>query len=118
MTLAVILALALAALALAAGAEPLDDGAPPALAAEPSAPTASTRALVDLELQDADIHAALRFLAEAGDVNVVVDDRVQGTITVRLRQVTWEDAFAAVLASKGLVAVPVGSTTWRVGPGR
>lgn len=116
MTFALLLAIALAAVALAAGAEPLERGDPPALDAEPSAP--SPRPLVDLELQDADIHAALRFLADAGDVNLVVDDRVQGTITVRLRQVTWEDAFAAVLASKGLAAVPVGATTWRVAPAR
>lgn len=65
---------------------------------------------VDLELQDADVHAALRLLADLGDVNLVVDDRVKGTITVRLRQVTWEDAFAAVLAAKGLTAVTVGDT--------
>lgn len=85
---------------------------PPPGAPQPKAPGVR----VSLELQDADIHAALRFLAEAGDVNLVVGDEVKGTITVRLKDVAWEDALAAVLVSKGLVAAPLGRTAWTVAP--
>lgn len=85
----------------------------------PSAPSPRAPGLrVSMELQEADIHAVLRFLAEVGDVNLVAGDEVKGTVTMRLRDVAWEDALAAVLVSKGLVAVPLGDTAWTVGPVR
>lgn len=62
-----------------------------------------------LDLQDADIHSVLRFIADYADLNLVVDDSVKGTVTVHLRNVTWQDALAAVLASKGLGATVNGS---------
>jgi type II secretory pathway component HofQ len=43
-------------------------------------------------------------------VNYVLDDGVQGTITVHLVDVTWEDALSAVLQARGLAATPVGTT--------
>lgn len=80
----------------------------PALAASP--------ALSDFEFVDADVHVALLAIADAGDVNLVVDDRVKGTVTLHLRKVTWDEALAAVLAQKGLAAVPAGRETWEVRP--
>lgn len=71
--------------------------------------------LINVELDHADIHAALRFLAEAGDVNLVVGDDVKGTVTLQLHKVTWDEAFYAVLSQDALTAVPVGST-WEVHP--
>lgn len=80
----------------------------PALAAPP--------VLSDFEFVDADLHVVLLAIAGAGDVNLVVDDRVRGTVTLHLRRVTWDDALAAVLAQKGLAAVPAGRDTWEVRP--
>lgn len=85
---------------------------PPPSAPQPSAPGLR----VSLEFQDADIHAVLRFLADVGDVNLVAGDEVKGTVTLRLKDVAWEDALAAVLVSKGLVAAPLGRTAWTVAP--
>lgn len=73
-----------------------------ALAADPP--------LFSIDLQNADIHTVLRFIADYAHLNLVVDDRVQGTVTVRLKNVTWQDALSAVLASKGLAAVVSGNT--------
>lgn len=84
-----------------------------ALAADPP-----RRATFDLELQDADVHVALRLVADAGDVDFVVDDRVTGAVNLHLRRVTWDEALAAILAQKGLVAVPAGATTWEVRPAK
>lgn len=70
----------------------------------------------DLELREAEIHATLRMLAEVGDLDLVVPDTVQGTVTVRLRDVEWDTALAAVLSMKGLVAVPTGPDTRVVRP--
>lgn len=66
--------------------------------------------VISLEVQDADIHTVLRFLADTGGFNLVVSDQVQGQVTVKLKDVRWEDALAAVLASKGLVATTVDGT--------
>ncbi|MFZ5477125.1 MAG: secretin and TonB N-terminal domain-containing protein [Myxococcota bacterium] len=68
---------------------------------------------ISVEFEDTDVHAALRLIAEHGDVNLVVGDDVTGTVTMRLVDVRWEDAFAAVLAAEGLAAVRVGEV-WRV----
>lgn len=69
---------------------------------------------IDVELTDAELPAVFRFLAETGGVNFVVDDAVKGTVTLHLRDVTWDDALNAVLATKGLWISPVGATTWVV----
>jgi type IV pilus assembly protein PilQ len=45
----------------------------------------------------------LRLLAETGGVNILASGEVQGTITVRLVAVPWEQALDAVLKLTGLV---------------
>jgi type IV pilus assembly protein PilQ len=57
---------------------------------------------IDLDLKDADIHNLMRLLADVGGVNIVVPDDVKATITVRLRDVPWDQAMEVILASKGL----------------
>ncbi|MBI4509726.1 MAG: type IV pilus secretin PilQ [Deltaproteobacteria bacterium] len=57
---------------------------------------------IDLDFKDADIHNMLRLLAEVGGVNIVVPDDVKAAVTVRLRNVPWDQAMEVVLASKGL----------------
>jgi type IV pilus assembly protein PilQ len=65
---------------------------------------------VNLDVQDADVRHVIRLIADVGGVNYVLDDGVQGTITVHLVDVTWEDALSAVLQARGLAATPVGTT--------
>lgn len=67
-------------------------------------------ATVDVSFAQTDVHAALRFLAESGDVNIVVADDVSGTVTLELHKVSWDEAFYAVLAQKGLTASVEGTT--------
>jgi type IV pilus assembly protein PilQ len=57
---------------------------------------------IDLDLKDADIHNVLRLLADVGRVNVVTADNVTGTITIRMRNVPWDQALDVVLQAKGL----------------
>jgi type IV pilus assembly protein PilQ len=66
--------------------------------------------LFDLELQDADIHAAILLLADTCAIDVVVPDTVQGQVSIRLRDVRCDTAFEAILRNEGLVAVPTGRT--------
>lgn len=70
---------------------------------------------VSIDLQDADIHTVFRFIAEYGDINIVSSDDVAGKVTVRLEDVPWDEALAAVLQSKGLGAQQFGNII-RVAP--
>lgn len=60
---------------------------------------------ISLDLQDTDIRAALRMLSEIKHINLVIDREVQGRVTVRLKDVSWDEAFNTVLALRGLRAV-------------
>jgi type IV pilus assembly protein PilQ len=57
---------------------------------------------IDLDFKDADIHNLLRLLADVGGVNIVVPDEIKASVTVRLRNVPWDQAMEVILASKGL----------------
>ncbi len=70
---------------------------------------------VDLDFKDADIHNILRLLAEVGSVNIVTSDDVQGTVTIRMRNVPWDQALDVILQAKGLGMVRRGNLI-RVAP--
>ncbi len=63
---------------------------------------------MSIDLQNADIHAVFRFIAEFADINIVASDEVKGTVTVRLKEVPWDEALASVLQAKGLAAQRMG----------
>jgi type IV pilus assembly protein PilQ len=70
---------------------------------------------IDLDLKDADIHNILRLLADVGHVNVVTADDVSGNVTIRMRNVPWDEALDVVLQAKGLGMVRAGNLI-RVAP--
>ena len=70
---------------------------------------------IDLDLKDADIHNVLRLLADVGQVNIVASDDVAGTVTIRMRNVPWDEALDVILQSKGLGMVRIGNIV-RVAP--
>ncbi len=70
---------------------------------------------IDLDLKDADIHNILRLLADVGRVNIVTADDVSGSITIKMRNVPWDQALDVVLQAKGLGMVRSGNLI-RVAP--
>lgn len=70
---------------------------------------------IDLDLKDADIHNILRLLADVGRVNIVAAEDVSGTVTIRIRNVPWDQALDVVLQAKGLGMVRTGNLI-RVAP--
>ena len=68
-------------------------------AAPPSAPAGKR---ISLELNNADVRSAIRIVAEVSRLNFVVDEEVQGKVTLKLRNVPWEQALAAILRAKDL----------------
>jgi type II secretory pathway component HofQ len=59
---------------------------------------ASPTQRMNFDFHRADLHGVLRVLCEAGRVNLVMSEDVQGTVTLRLRNVAWSDALHAVLS--------------------
>ena len=55
-----------------------------------------------LDVQDADIKAVFRLLAEQGKVSIVSGDDVKGPVTLNLKDVPWEQALDTLLDLKGL----------------
>jgi type IV pilus assembly protein PilQ len=55
-----------------------------------------------LNFQDIETRAVLQLLADASGQNIVVSDTVQGSVTLRLQNVPWDQALDIVLRTKGL----------------
>jgi type IV pilus assembly protein PilQ len=55
---------------------------------------------------DADIRGVLRLVSKVSNLNFVVPDHVQSTVTASLEDVPWDMALAAILSAEGLMAVP------------
>lgn len=57
---------------------------------------------ISIETTDMDVRDVLKFIAEESGVNMLFDDNINGTISLKLRKVPWDQAFVLVLKSKGL----------------
>ena len=61
------------------------------------APSAQHRgAAIDLDLERADIRGALRLVADAAKLGLVLGDDVTGTVTIHLKAVPWDAAACAI----------------------
>jgi type IV pilus assembly protein PilQ len=70
---------------------------------------------IDIDLKDADIHNVLRLLADTGHINIVTADEVNGTITIKMKNVPWDQVLDVVLQAKSLGMVRQGNIV-RVAP--
>lgn len=57
---------------------------------------------LSLNFQDVEVRSVLQVLADYAGVNLVASDDVQGSVTLRLQDVPWDQALDLVLRSKGL----------------
>ena len=57
---------------------------------------------ISLNFQSIDIRAALRIIADVAGVNLVVSDKVQGEMALRLDDVPWDQALDIILTTNGL----------------
>lgn len=55
-----------------------------------------------LNFQDLDTRAVLQILADTSGLNMVVTDTVQGSVTLRLQNVPWDQALDVLLTTEGL----------------
>ncbi|WP_071870892.1 type IV pilus secretin PilQ family protein [Atopomonas hussainii] len=64
---------------------------------------------LSLNFQDIDVRSVLQLIADFTDLNLVASDTVQGSITLRLQNVPWDQALDLVLKTKGLDKRKVGN---------
>ncbi len=57
---------------------------------------------LSLNFQDIEVRSVLQLLADFTGLNLVVSDSVQGNLTLRLKNVPWDQAMDIILKTKGL----------------
>jgi len=57
---------------------------------------------LSLNFQDIEVRSVLQLLADFTDLNIVVSDSVSGKVTLRLKDVPWDQALDIILRTKGL----------------
>jgi type IV pilus assembly protein PilQ len=57
---------------------------------------------LSLNFQDIEVRSVLQLLADFTDLNIVVSDSVKGRLTLRLKNVPWDQALEIILQSKSL----------------
>lgn len=57
---------------------------------------------MSLSFQDIEVRAVLQLLADTTEFNLVASDTVSGSITLRLKNVPWDQALDIILKTKGL----------------
>ncbi len=68
------------------------------------------RVFPQIVFQAADIKAVVNFFAETGDINIIIDSRIQGTVDLKLRNVTWATAFQSIINTFSLTLIQEGNT--------
>ncbi|MCD0189017.1 type IV pilus secretin PilQ family protein [Acinetobacter sp. PW68] len=67
---------------------------------------------ISLDFQDIEVRRVLQLLADFTGVNMVAADTVQGNITLRLKDVPWDQALDIILKSKNLDKRRNGNVIW------
>jgi type IV pilus assembly protein PilQ len=67
---------------------------------------------LSLNFQNIDVRALLQVIADFTNFNVVTSDSVTGTVTLRLKDVPWDQALDIILQSKGLGVRKTGNVLW------
>ncbi|MGY6238836.1 type IV pilus secretin PilQ (plasmid) [Burkholderia ambifaria] len=67
---------------------------------------------ISLNLQGAGLAAAFDALARFTGLNIIVGEQVRGTVTLRLNNVRWRDAFDTLLDTHGLARSRRGNVIW------
>jgi len=57
---------------------------------------------LSLNFQNVDVRSLLQVIADFTNLNIITSDSVQGSITLRLKDVPWDQALDIILQSKGL----------------
>ncbi|MGC9160476.1 type IV pilus secretin PilQ [Acidithiobacillus sp.] len=80
--------------------------------ASESAAGVAAGARLSMDFQNISVRDALQVIADFTHQNIVVSNNVTGTLTIRLKNVPWEQAFKVILDSQGLAVKHIGNILW------
>jgi len=86
-----------------------------AMAADPSRAAQRGRYTgekLSLNFQNVEVRAVLNVIADFTDLNVITSDTVAGSITLRLKDVPWDQALEIILQTRGLDMRKSGNVIW------
>ncbi|MBF0292003.1 MAG: type IV pilus secretin PilQ, partial [Nitrospinae bacterium] len=63
---------------------------------------AYTGARISLDFQKADIHNIFRIIADVAGLNIITSEKVKATVTLKLKNVPWDQALDVILRNNGL----------------
>ncbi|MCC7152595.1 MAG: type IV pilus secretin PilQ, partial [Rubrivivax sp.] len=67
---------------------------------------------LSLNFQNIEVRALLQVIADFTNFNVVTSDTVTGNVTLRLKDVPWDQALDIIMQSKGLGVKKAGNVLW------
>ncbi|KWR91649.1 type IV pilus secretin PilQ [Cupriavidus sp. IDO] len=67
---------------------------------------------LSLNFQNIDIRSLLQVFADFTNLNIITSDTVQGNLTLRLKDVPWDQALQIVMDAKGLASRRNGNVLW------
>ncbi|KFI08027.1 type IV pilus secretin PilQ [Massilia sp. BSC265] len=67
---------------------------------------------LSFNFQNVEVRAALQAIADISGLNIITSDSVTGNLTLRLRDVPWDQALDVVLQAKGLDMRKNGNVLW------
>lgn len=77
-----------------------------------TSPARATGNRMALDAQDIDIAALLQIFARFCGTNIIAGDKVKGSVSIDLHDLSWPQALQAVLQSKGLASRQNGNVIW------
>ncbi len=67
---------------------------------------------ISFNFQNVDVRSALQALADVSSLNIITSDSVSGNLTLRLKEVPWDQALDLILRAKGLDMRKNGNVVW------
>jgi type IV pilus assembly protein PilQ len=67
---------------------------------------------LSLNFQNVEVRAVLNVIADFTDLNIITSDTVAGAITLRLKDVPWDQALDIILQTRGLDMRKTGNVIW------
>jgi type IV pilus assembly protein PilQ len=67
---------------------------------------------LSLNFQNVEVRAVLNVIADFTDLNIITSDSVTGNITLRLKDVPWDQALDIILQTRGLDSRRSGNVIW------
>ena len=67
---------------------------------------------LSLNFQNVEVRSVLNVIADFTDLNIITSDTVQGSLTLRLKDVPWDQALDLILQTRGLDMRKNGNVIW------